>query len=27
MTTEEIQQTIDAAIRLHFVGYTTESGE
>lgn len=27
MTTEEIQQYIDAAIRSHFEGYTTESGE
>lgn len=27
MTTREIQQYIDAAIRSHFGGYTTESGE
>jgi hypothetical protein len=27
MTTPEIQQYIDAAIRSHFDGYTTESGE
>jgi hypothetical protein len=27
MTTQEIQQYIDAAIRSHFDGYTTESGE
>jgi hypothetical protein len=27
MTTEEIQQHIDAAIRTNYDGYTTESGE